>query len=1042
MNDVRLNRLAVALRETCASHVLEEKWLIAPSRRIGLQWLDAVTRSGQPVLNARVKTLTRLALELATTEMDRRGLTFLKGMKAELLLDEIMAGSRVRGGYLSRFRASPGLMRAMLRALQDLRLAGITSSGLSPGDFEVEIKGHEIMSLLAGYEDTLSSRRLVDYPAALRLAMERPGDEEGALPGDAILAMPEDVEHGLRGMEREFWSSIPGKMRVVLPVDAPCHPGEGGGADAALLAWVSRPASAPLPTGDGTAAVFRAIGEVNEVREVLRRCAAAGIPFDEVEIMHTDAATYVPLLYELCSRLAEEAGAALPVTFAEGIPVRYARPGRALLGWLSWIGEAYPQSILVRMIQDGLLEIPEAEERHWDFSRVGAVLRAVPVGGGSDRYLPAIEAALSALESHQAGDSPTEDESGDGWEAPEYRRENLDMLRSLRDLIEDISRLAPADGKSWKEALRGIEAFLNDRCRCVNEFDEYARMRLLDEIGLLRSCLGDTDPEFLDIKEWLRDLAGSASVEGKGPRPGCIYLAPLAMGGHAGRKHIFIIGLDDSRFPGAGLENPLLLDSERERISEDLPTTGGRLAESLEKFASIASRIRGKVTLSYSCRDIMDDRDMFPSQAVVAAYRILSGNHEGVQQDLLDWLPEPASFAPRDPGLCLDMSEWWLCNLCGDRPPEDPESLLAEVFPHLGRGFEARRARESDLFTGFDGYVPEAGRDLDPAKPDGPILSASRLEKLGRCPLEYFFEYVLETKTPEEYVLDPSLWLDPLEKGSLLHSVFRKFHCGLRGQDLKPRYERDLHLLEKILDAEILAWKRVRPPPNAEVFRIEAEDLRRTVRIFLQEEEGSCHDRRPLYFEVAIGMRAEGEGNPIDTGEPVLITLPGGTGIRARGCIDRVDQTQDPSETCFAICDYKTGSSRGYEGEDPFQGGKRIQNALYIALAEHCLAGCHPGARVARFEYFFPNTREYGKRIQWDREKLAGGMEVMESLCEMLRLGCFPFTDDPDDVKYSDYRAAFGQIEQLCEAMRAKLSNHANQCLRPFTALRGYSEGA
>ena len=77
-----LNRLASSLQELCAKHPIEEKWLIAQSRRIGQQWLDAVARSGQSVLNARIKTIASMAVDLASPEMERTGVSFLQSVEA------------------------------------------------------------------------------------------------------------------------------------------------------------------------------------------------------------------------------------------------------------------------------------------------------------------------------------------------------------------------------------------------------------------------------------------------------------------------------------------------------------------------------------------------------------------------------------------------------------------------------------------------------------------------------------------------------------------------------------------------------------------------------------------------------------------------------------------------------------------------------------------------------------------------------------------------------------------------------------------------
>jgi hypothetical protein len=61
---VFVNRLTKSLADVCTHNLLAEKWLIAPSRRVGHQWLEAVTRSGTPVVNVHVKTLTSIHLAI------------------------------------------------------------------------------------------------------------------------------------------------------------------------------------------------------------------------------------------------------------------------------------------------------------------------------------------------------------------------------------------------------------------------------------------------------------------------------------------------------------------------------------------------------------------------------------------------------------------------------------------------------------------------------------------------------------------------------------------------------------------------------------------------------------------------------------------------------------------------------------------------------------------------------------------------------------------------------------------------------------------
>ena len=533
----RLNRLAKEISKLCAEYVLEEKWVLAPSRRIGLQWLDAITRTGQPVLNARVMTITNMALELAAIEMERRGATYAQGMQIEVLLDGLICKLRESngdGGYLSSLKASPGLLHTVNSTLRDLRLAGLSAAQLSSDLFEVTAKGHEIIILLSGYEMELSARRLMDYANVLRAAAERLHNDELALPEGMLLIMYEGMEDKISALERDLLKEVPRDKRVVLGVDRPCESSGDSQSDASLLAWISHPADAPPPRGDGTAEIHRAVGEVHEVRDVFRSCIEMGTPFDEVEILYTDAATYIPLIYEVGSFYATEPGEAVPITFAEGIPTRYSRPGRALKGWLSWINEEYPQSILVRMIQDGLLENGDKMTEGWSFTHLGAVLRSVPIGGNRDSYLSALDRTIFALERQYA--FPDGDENAEGKEdEPEFPvSQRLEMLRSLRGMVADLLENTPGPDKSMKDILDGAAAFLQHRVRCQNEFDAYVRRLFLDDIGELAACFADAERSSLSALDWLMDLASSARVEGKGPRPGCIMQPALPQAGTPG----------------------------------------------------------------------------------------------------------------------------------------------------------------------------------------------------------------------------------------------------------------------------------------------------------------------------------------------------------------------------------------------------------------------------------------------------------------------------------------------------------------------------
>ena len=182
---------------------------------------------------------------------------------------------------------------------------------------------------------------------------------------------------------------------------------------------------------------------------------------------------------------------------------------------------------------------------------------------------------------------------------------------------------------------------------------------------------------------------------------------------------------------------------------------------------------------------------MFPVVRCWQPIRLISGQRNGDQSDLAAWLAQkspPASFAPHDPTECLSAAEWWLWRLCGAsvraRIPRPWCWRTILIWPQ-GRHAAAERRRSE--FTEYDGRVEQAGPDLDPTQSDHRVLSANRLQTIGKCPLMYFFEYGLGIAPPDELEVDPNVWLDALATGSLLHELFETVHARADDRGSDPR---------------------------------------------------------------------------------------------------------------------------------------------------------------------------------------------------------------------------------------------------------------
>jgi len=891
-------------------------------------------------------------------------------------------------GYLSKLPTSADLSSAIYNSLLSLRIAGSSSQGIQEAHLESSAKARDIIVLLRSYEKFLVDHKLVDSADLLRLATNRLKAEPTALGAGTLILVPED--HHATGLERAFLEAISGENRRAIE-----HPVKrsDAGADVLLLGYVGRSTPRQEPKKDGTVTLFRAVGEINEVREVLRRCLADGKRLDDVEVLHTDAETYVPLFHSVARRYssAPDRPEGIPITFADGIPTIMSRPGRALVGWLHWVAEGFPQRLLVEMIGEGLLECGDDEDL--SFSFLAKLLRPIAIGQNAANYLPKLEEQIKAAQHSKPDDEQVGDE--------DFHQRRLKGLKSLRKLVEWLVKLS-GDLAKPASVLAAAKQFLQQCARSINELDNYATEVLIEQLEERQIWLERLEVAS-DLLKWLTALPSQVRVLGSGPRPGHLHVASIGSGGHSGRNQTFVVGMDDRRFPGAVLQDPILLDRERRKVNLELPTSAARLRQKIDDLAARLSRLSGCVTLSWSCQDLSDDRETFPSAFTLSAFRLITGNHEADLGSLNKTVGPPVSFGPSTAEKALDETERWLWRLSDEAIQGTEQIGLIEVhYPHLARGNAAARNRTL-AFGPFNGHVPQCGKDLDPFAADGPVLSASALETAGRCPLAYFFQRGLGLYLPEEMEVDEERWLDARQFGSLLHEVFRAFMAELTAAGKLPEFERDHQRLAEILQGVVQQWRKHIPAPNEAAYRTSLWQLVRTSKVFLDVEQDFCRRSKPRFFEVSLGMERVGSGSPLDDEEPVSISLPNGKAIRAKGRVDRVDET-GPNH--FSVWDYKLGSAYGYDAKDPFIQGRRTQSVLYLKMMETAIRKkLAPKAVIERFGYFFPTIRALGLRYEWDAKTLATGLTILERLCLTLADGAFLATNNQDDCKFCDYQS-------------------------------------
>jgi RecB family exonuclease len=991
-------RAAVAfLARFCAEHPLEDKLLLVPSFVFGRQIGNALADAAGSWTNLRFVTASLLAMEILEKAAAGGPVRPMTSSAELALTDRIVRELLAEGelGYFGRAGASPGLAVAMHRAVRELRLDGRTSRDLRPDHFLVEAKGRELALILARYERALLDEGTLDLAGLLGAAIQA----VARTPVTSWLLAP--LDHRLSRIEAEFLSAaapgrfvlVPGNPVVGLerPRQAWFDPGPADLAGAGPLTWLFAPRLAP-PGIEVRVELFRALGQANECREILRRLYAEKVPFDHVEVLTPPGSGHMTVFHLLAARTG------LPVTFGDGIPVSFTSPGRLFFGLAAWLNEDFSSEELGRLLENGDLTLAAGPGNAPLAARTACrLLRQAMIGWGRDRYLERLAARLEGLEADLAALATGEGEDGDG-DAEGRRRsieEAIDGVKVASSAIGRLLDLVPRpDPAGYYDLPRLGQAFVRiivEFTAAGSELDGLARRVLLDRLG---EFTAESRLAALPLKEaldLLRAAGASLRVGASAPQPGRLHVASVRSGGFSGRAHTFVVGLDEASLPGRGLQDPVLLDEERAAISPSLSTSADALRAGLYELAARLAGLRGRVVLSYPAFDIVQGRESFPSSVVLQAFRLLRRD-PGLDYAALDRaLPEAAGFLPAGAARAFDETEWWLDRLTSGPPCDGPRSIAAN-FPGLAAGLDALAARAGDRLTAYDGLVDIAPlrTEIDPLAGGRAVMSATRLELLAKCPFGYFLRHVLKVQPPDEVAFDRSRWLDPLQRGSLVHEILFEFMSAVAGRGEDVRASRHAAVLAEIADTHIARMKIKVPPPSDGIFESEQLDIRDTLAIFLAAEEKRETRGRPLAFEKEI----PGES----------IALDGRRSFRLRGFIDRVDRIDRDT---YRIIDYKTGNPAPYENLVHFGRGRTLQPALYAVALEQMLARESPGhaPRVAESGYFFTSRRGEGDEIMvrdFDRGRLRS---LLGDLFAILENGYF-IAGPAAKCDYCDYRAA------------------------------------
>jgi len=1005
------------LQEIFKKYPFEKKIMVIPSYIDGNTFKKTLARQSLSALNFHHSTLFDLARRFSLDDLIKNKLNILDHSLGLVIIMQILKDLSVQKSlsYFQLPMVTPGLAKTIFRTIKEIRASGYTSQSWSS---EITIdsgKMKDVHRIMVEYENQLQDRGLVDEAMLYFLAIHSQYREK-----HSIILVPSNLQ--MNPLEQLFFNKTVKPVACILEFPCPeatvapfCFSlaeinDQVHCPERRILDFLNHKEDTNLQLPETDIEFFRTHGEYAETREVLRIILEKGIPFEKAQILYTVQEPYSQFFYQLlnsCHEFTDLSVKKIPVTFHSGIHIKNSHPARLFFDLIEWMNDNYSIKRLFTLLNSGNINLHLPEP--FTTGEFASLLRQSPIGWGRERYLPGIQLAIWEREKR------IESASDDKIQA--YQTE-IKYYQIIKDWIQNIFTLLPDGGFESRVSLGVLAGGI---VQIINEFtiikdnhldlDEEALSIINQRMNMLEKNAKEemTYSEALSI---IIDVVGDEHICCSEPRAGKLHIASYKKGIWMDRPYTFIVGMDSHKFPGMAEEGTLFLETEKKPYRHLLSDTQKNRIEQFRLLHLILS-LNGKKYLSYSCFDTLNNQEQAAASMLFHLYRLARKNPEKSHDEFYHDLGETRKLIPKNKAEFLDKGDIFL--YFSKKEKRDLQPLFQQEYSHFIQGMKADLERKKEEFNAYNGKVKVATQKIDPRQNRGIVLSSSRLERIALCPYLYFLNDVLKVRLPEEMEYEPVQWLNPLERGLLLHQIYENFYQSLikisKGQFDAPSYSRHWPTLERITNESLEEKRRYLAPPGELIFQAEKREILESCQIFLIGEEKYYQGQVPQYFELAFGTR-DNEHEVLGKVKSVELILPAENKISFQGKIDRIDRLPDGT---FRIIDYKTGSSREYKKGKPFRFGQQIQHALYAIALEKILEKkiTDKNPTVSLSGYYFPTAQGQGSLILYKRENRDLVLQIVEILLDIIAQGSFAMTQKPEHFMCRDYKDIMEQNEVI-----------------------------
>jgi ATP-dependent helicase/nuclease subunit B len=1012
-------------------------------------------------------TLDQWAEALGELEMGERGVEPLPPLTGQALMARALHRVQEESGplgYLAKVAEQPGLVRALHRTLEDLRLAAVSASDLGP---LVGAVGEDLTRVWGAYSEELRAHRSLDRAQLLEQALEVLRTT-GCFRGHALLLLdlePESqwacqlLSEAVDQAEAVLATGLPTTNRLAetffhdsaFLLEAEAAEEDPPRALDALRSRLASSSSTDVDTpfqDNGSLTVFSASDEVDECLAIARRIqvlATSGTRFDEMAIFLEDASTYQPVLADALKR------AEIPAFFAQERRLPHVS-GRAFLALLRCRQEDFSAARFQEFLSYGVHAQPQRAPAGMETPL------SVPWSTGVNpaQLSFSIPVAKPSFDASLASENPLrrtllwQKQLGEAQVLrgkARYPRRLAGLKASMtRKLEASVVEGAPETVKNrLAEDLRAVEDLQTFTLPVIAALDalpvpgtsdaswhsSLVRLAITalhqpDEVlSVLQALLPWLELGSLDLDQVQARLAAelhTASQADEERRYGKVFVGePDDAPGRTFRV-VFVPGLCEGAFGRRASEDPILLDRHRQLLSSDLALRADRMASETRRFHWVVGAATEQLVASYPEFDAARGRARVPSLFLVELLRALQGRlpdlaHLG-RRLRSDAPGESGWSAPVRPKDAVDQRAFDLSILSAALAAGDSGAGMGAYLldtaahdvapPPWVRSLRARAQRWRAPFTPYDGLVDPTEETLAILR--GHLLEAqayspSALQQFASCP--YRFHLYALVRLREWTFIESTVELDPTTRGSLFHAVQHQFF----ERHLAPNETQNQTVdagglaaqLRSVFDEVVLAYREELAPDVNEIWYRDTEAVFQDLRRHLEQSWEEAKEWAPAASELAFGLPLT-DGDRDQKSQRAAVKILGRYWVR--GSIDRVERNRDTD--VLRVIDYKTG--RFPTGKRPVQigQGEVLQPLVYALAAQEMLRRSTAQARLA-----YATDRGGFRNIDFQvNERSVDALKtLLETVDSWIGTGFLPAAPRADACKFCDYQPICGPVE-------------------------------